>query len=109
MPELMQLVILRDLVTMCKRQDSIENTYSYNRHQIQVALIEITNLVHSLGEACASYLGELIPVLMSCVNDSEHGIRHEAAVAFQAVVVNFPSAGRKYIMTAIGEIQGKKE
>jgi hypothetical protein len=107
MPESMQLIILRDLVTICKAHESIESMHSYNRHQIQVALVEISNLVHCLGEACASYLGELLPALLSCINDSEHGVRHEAAVAFQTVVVNFPSAGRKYIMTAIGEIQGK--
>ncbi len=104
MPESMQLMIFRELATQSKPGKESE-VPGYNRHQLQVALVEISNLVITLGEACSSCLEDLIPALQYCLSDSDHGVRHEAAVAFQALAVAFPSAGRKYIMNMVGEIQ----
>ena len=105
MPEAMQLSIFRDLATRSKPRDGDDSTPIYNRHQLQVAMVEISHLVITLGEACASYLEDLIPAMEYCLADADHGVRHEAAIAFQAVAVAFPSAGRKYIMSMVGEIQ----
>ena len=103
MSETMQLAILRDLVTLSNPSE--DGISEFNRHQLQVAMVEISHLVTTLGEACASCLDELLPALQYCLSDADHGVRHEAAVAFQAVAVAFPSAGRKYIMTMVGEVQ----
>jgi hypothetical protein len=105
MPEAMQLIIFRELATLSKPREDYDGAPVFNRHQLQVALVEISNLAITLGEACASCLGELIPALQYCLSDADHGVRHEAAVAFQALAVAFPSAGRKYIMAMVGEIQ----
>eukprot|EP00554_Chaetoceros_debilis_P010162 CAMPEP_0194107668 /NCGR_PEP_ID=MMETSP0150-20130528/7501_1 /TAXON_ID=122233 /ORGANISM="Chaetoceros debilis, Strain MM31A-1" /LENGTH=2481 /DNA_ID=CAMNT_0038796151 /DNA_START=23 /DNA_END=7465 /DNA_ORIENTATION=- len=102
--ESMQLTILRDLVESCRCAENATSS-AFNRHQTQVALVEISNLATALGEACASTLDDLLPMLESCLSDSDHGVRHEAATAYQAVVTLFPSVGRKYIITSIGFIQ----
>jgi hypothetical protein len=101
MPEAVQIDLLRDLAAICSNPSSTE----WNRHQLQVALVEISHLVTTLGDAAVSSLDDLLPALRDCIVHSDHGIRHEAAVAFQAIAVVFPTAGRKYIMTSVGEIQ----
>ena len=100
MTETMQLSLLRDFSSMAS-----SSTRRWNRHQYQIAFVEISHLVSTLGEACASALDELIPSLQRCLSHSDHGVRYEAAVAFQAVTVAFPSAGRKCIMSMVDEIQ----
>ncbi len=100
MSETMQLSLLRDFASMIASSDR-----KWNKHQRQVALVEISHLVSTLGEACASGLDELVPSLQQCLAHSDHGVRYEAAVAFQAVTLAFPSAGRKYIMSMVDEIQ----
>lgn len=104
MSETMQQTILRELAALSKPK-SKSGVPEFNRHQLQVAMVEISHLVTALGEASASCLEELLPAMQYCLSDSDHGVRHEAAVAFQAVAIAFPSAGRKYIMTMVGEIQ----
>ena len=101
MPEPVQIDLLRDLATICSNPSSTE----WNRHQLQVALVEISHLVTALGDAATSSLDDLLPALRDCLVHSDHGIRHEAAVAIQAIAVVFPTAGRKYIMASVGEIQ----
>lgn len=105
MSEAMQQTILRDLATLSIPNENKGGVPEFNRHQLQVAMVEISHLVTALGEASASCLDELIPAMQYCLSDSDHGVRHEAAVAFQAVAIVFPSAGRKYIMTMVGEVQ----
>lgn len=105
MTETMQHTILRDLASASKPKESNDGYPEYNRHQLQVAMVEISHLVTVLGESCASCLDDIIPALMFCLNDSDHGVRHEAAIAFQSIAIVFPSAGRKHLMTFIGEVQ----
>jgi hypothetical protein len=104
MSETMQLAVLRDLTTACKLNEDGDISI-LNRHQLQVAMIEISHLITALGEASASCLEDLLPSLQYCLSDSDHGVRYEAATAFQAVVISFPCAGRKHIMTMVGELQ----
>ena len=103
MTERMQLSLLRDLSSMASPTSS--SGRMWNTHQYQVAFIEISHLLYALGEASASALDELIPSMQQCLSHSDHGVRFEAAIAFQALTIAFPSAGRKYIMTMIDEIQ----
>lgn len=103
MTETMQLSLLRDFSSMTSTTTS--GVWKLNKHQYQVAFIEISHIVSTLGEACASALDELIPSLQQCLSHPDHGVRFEAATAFQAVTVAFPSAGRKYIMAMVDEIQ----
>ena len=98
MTETMQLSLLRDFSSPSASQ-------KWNRHQYQIALVEISHLVSTLGEGCASALDELIPLIQQCLAHPDHGVRHEAAIAFQAIAVAFPSSGRKYIMSMVDEIQ----
>jgi len=84
-------------------------TTAYSRHQIQVALIEISHLITTLGEASSSTLSDLIPALQRCLSDSDHGVRLEAATAYQAVTVVFPSAGRRLVMIAVDKIQQHRD
>ena len=105
MSETMQQTILRDLATLSRPNKNKGGVPEFNRHQLQVAMVEISHLVTALGEASASCLEELLPAMQYCLSDADHGVRHEAAVAFQAITLVFPSAGRKYIMTMVGEVQ----
>ena len=129
--EPVQLALMKDLIEICSSISSSSNgsggdktssddngdttastsnmgsgsTTIYTRNQIQVALIEISHLTYALGEASSSTLDDLIPALYKCLSDSDHGVRLEAAIAFQAVTVVFPNAGRKVIMVAIDNIR----
>ncbi len=73
-----------------------------NRHQLQVALIEISHLVVTLGEAGASSLEDLLPVLRESLSYADHGVRHEAAAAYVSISQPFPSKGRLYVIESLG-------
>jgi hypothetical protein len=118
-PESIQLTILRDLAILCRssvthtspdggidavRSSSSEEKGKYmNRHQLQVALIEISHIVVSVGDSGASSLEDLQPVLRDCLSHPDHGVRHEAAAVYAAIAQAFPSEGRKF---AIGSLSG---
>ena len=83
LPELSQITMLRSLVSACRSSVastsadggmgssepvSSPNMKQLNRHQLQVALIEISNVIVCLGEAGASSLEDLMPVLRDCLS-----------------------------------------
>ena len=72
-----------------------------NRHQIQVALVEMSHLIIGLGEAAAASLEEIMPVLKDCLAHRDHGVRLEAATAYTAVAQAFPSEGRKFVIESL--------
>ena len=117
--ELSQLMILRALISACR--SSVDPTSAdggtgslrpandpemggkqLNRHQLQVALIEISHLVVGLGEAGASSLEDLMPVLRDCLSYPDHGVRHEAAAVYAATAQAFPSEGRVFVIESLG-------
>ena len=114
--ESIQLTILRDLATMCRssvahtspdggtdarRSVGEEKGKQVNRHQLQVALIEMSHIVVSVGEAGASLLEDLHPILQDCLSHPDHGVRHEAAAVYAAIAQAFPSEGRKFAIESL--------
>lgn len=72
-----------------------------NRHQIQVALVEMSHLIIGLGEAAAASLEEIMPVLKDCLAHRDHGVRLEAATVYTAVTQAFPCEGRKFVIESL--------
>eukprot|EP00986_Skeletonema_menzelii_P004460 scaffold1524_cov140-Skeletonema_menzelii.AAC.1 len=114
--ESIQLTILRDLANMCRssvghtspdggtdsrRSVGDEKGKHMNRHQLQVALIEMSHIVVAVGEAGASSLEDLHPILQDCLSHSDHGVRHEAAAVYAAIAQAFPSEGRKFVIEGL--------
>jgi len=114
--ESIQLTILRDLATMCRssvghttpdggtdarRSLGDDKGKSMNRHQLQVALIEMSHIVVAVGEAGASSLEDLHPILQDCLSHPDHGVRHEAAAVYAAIAQAFPSEGRKFAIESL--------
>ena len=82
-----QLMILRQLTSACRssvsstgadggssstRATDSEDQKQLNRHQLQVALVEISHVIVALGEAGASSLEDLMPVLRDCLSYADH-------------------------------------
>lgn len=116
MAELSQLAVLRELTAACRssvtptapdgstdasRTNSSESRKQLNRHQIQVALIEISHLVVGVGEAGAASLEDLLPVLQDCLSHSDHGVRHESAAVYAAIAQSFPTEGRNFVIESL--------
>lgn len=113
-----QLLILRELTSACRSSVSStsadggtgparqaadsENAKHLNRHQLQVALVEISHVIVALGEAGASSLEDLMPVLRDCLSYPDHGVRHEAAAVYAAIAQAFPSEGRVFVIESLG-------
>jgi hypothetical protein len=112
-----QLKILRELISACRSSvssasddggnSSVVATETnkgklLNRHQLQVALIEISHLIVALGEAGASSLEDLLPVLRDSLSYADHGVRHEAAAAYASVAQSFPNEGRLFVIESLG-------
>ena len=72
-----------------------------NRHQMQVALIEMSHLVITLGEAGAASLEEILPVVKDCLSDRDHGVRFEAATLYASIAQAFPTEGRKFVIESL--------
>lgn len=117
LPESSQLVILRELSSICRasvssttadggtglnRASNPESEKQLNRHQLQVALVEISHVIVALGEAGASSLEDLMPILRDCLSHTDHGVRHEAATVFSAIAQAFPSEGRVFVIESLG-------
>ena len=114
--ESIQLTILRDLAAMCRssvvrttpdggtdtnRSTNETKGKKMNRHQLQVALIEMSHIVVAVGEAGASSLEDLHPILQDCLCHPDHGVRHEAAALYAAIAQAFPSEGRKFAIESL--------
>lgn len=112
-----QLMVLRELTSACRasvastdadggtsptKASPPENQKRLNRHQLQVALAESSHAIVALGEAAASSLEDLLPVLRDCLSHADHGVRHEAAAAYAAVAQAFPSEGRVFVILSLG-------
>lgn len=112
-----QLKILRELLSACRLSvcstddnggiSSIVGADAssgkrLNRHQLQVALIEISHLIVTLGEAGASSLEDLLSILRDSLSYADHGVRHEAATALVAISQPFPSKGRLFVIESLG-------
>ena len=116
LPESSQLKVLRKLTSACRSSVSFttadggtgsaqtitENEKQLNRHQLQVALVEISHVVVALGEAGASSLEDLMPTLRDCLSYTDHGVRHEAAAVYAAIAQAFPSEGRVFVVESLG-------
>lgn len=117
-----QLKILRELTSACRLAVSSETDAGgissvtasdtnkrkqLNRHQLQVTLIEISHLIAALGEAGASSLEDLLPVLRDSLSYADHGVRHEAAAAYASIAQVFPSEGRVFVIESLGTFGAK--
>lgn len=68
---------------------------------MQVALIEMSHLVITLGEAGAASLEEILPVVKDCLSDRDHGVRFEAATLYASIAQAFPTEGRKFVIESL--------
>ena len=114
-----QLNVLRELTAACTcsvnsstdgtdatRSTNVEST-SLNRHQIQVALTEISHLVVAVGEAGASSLEDILTMVENCLSHSDHGVRYEAAIVYAAIAQAFPAEGRKFVINSLSGVIAK--
>jgi hypothetical protein len=83
------------------RSANSEHGKVLNRHQLQVALVEMSHLIIALGEAGAASLDEITPVLKDCLAHREHGVRLEAATVYVAIAQAFPTEGRKFVIESL--------
>ena len=112
-----QLMIIRQLISACSSSISLtsadggsganRNAYTdnhkrLNRHQLQVALVEISHLVVALGEAGASTLEDLLPVLRDLLSCADAGVRHEASAVYASISQAFPTVGRAFVIERLG-------
>lgn len=105
--EVAQLSILHELTALCAGQSLDQQTKPLNSQQLQVALVEISHLFCSLGEAAGSTLEDLVPLLTNCLQHPDHGVRHESAIACAAVAASFPGQARHILALSLEEIQGQ--
>ena len=98
--ETSQLSILHDLINLCSTGQK-----NVTANQLQVALIEISHLLATLGEAAGSSIEDLVSAINRCLRHSSHGVRHEAAVAAAAFASVFPCDGRHLVQAAVNDIQ----
>ena len=112
-----QQTLLRDLAALCKNSFGVSGSDDgvvaamcdsggamLNRYQLQIILIEISNLIAALGEAGAAALEDILPVLSVGLSHEDHGVRHETAVALQATARSFPREGRKMLASSLEAI-----
>ncbi|KAL7509674.1 hypothetical protein ACHAXN_006645 [Cyclotella atomus] len=114
--EISQLSILKDLTTACRvsivpvgmdgssdpsRPANSEHGKVLNRHQLQVALVEMSHLIITLGEAGAASLDDITQVLKDCLAHRDHGVRMEAATVYTAIAQAFPTEGRKFVIESL--------
>jgi hypothetical protein len=112
-----QLVILRQLTKACrssvsstsadggsgaKRGINTDGHKQLNRHQLQVALVEISHVIVALGEAGASSLEDLLPVLRDTLSHADAGVRHEASIVYASISQAFPTEGRTFVIECLG-------
>ncbi|KAL9184425.1 hypothetical protein ACHAXT_002511 [Thalassiosira profunda] len=113
-----QLMMLRELTSACRSSVSSttadggiggsttatdsERSKWLNRHQLQVALVEMSHVIVALGEAGASSLEDLLPVLRDCLSHTDHGVRHEAAAVYAAIAQSFPTEMRVFVIESLG-------
>eukprot|EP00934_Nitzschia_sp_Nitz4_P002708 Nitzschia sp. Nitz4//scaffold42_size132992//119267//129070//NITZ4_003422-RA/size132992-processed-gene-0.49-mRNA-1//-1//CDS//3329551787//2698//frame0 len=95
-----QITIMYDLIRLCGKERG-----ALRGNQVQVAFIEISNILAVLGEAATSALEDLVPALSTCLRDTDQGVRHEAAIACASMTTVSPVVGQKLIRTCIDEIQ----
>ena len=112
-----QLMIIRQLTSACSssisstsadgggganRSADTDGHKRLNRHQLQVALVEMSHLVVALGEAGASTLEDLLPVLSDLLSCADAGVRHEASAVYASISQAFPSVGRAFVIERLG-------
>jgi hypothetical protein len=102
-----QLSILHELTALSVGQPSDKQTKPLNAQQLQVALIEISHVFSTLGEAAGSALEDLVPLLTNSLKHPDQGVRHESAVACAAVAASFPGHARQMLTLALEEIQAQ--
>jgi hypothetical protein len=106
--EPVQITFLQELVALLPRgQEPKEATGMVkvmNPNQLQVILMETSNLLATLGEAAASRVKDLIERLNVCLSHNDRGVRQEAAVACVAMANSYPSEGRLLVSSFLQEI-----
>lgn len=113
-----QLSMIRDLATFCEvqaqaqqQQQHITTTTNNSKHQLsnpfqlQVALIEMSHLVTTLGEAAMSSWNQIIPALDGCIIYPDAGVRYEACNLYAALTCAIPGEGVAILTKCMEEIK----
>jgi hypothetical protein len=106
--EASQLIILQEMIGLLPSAATEElpsSTTLLNASQQQVVMIEISNIIDTLGEAAGSRVEELRIKLELCLVSSNHGTRYEAAVACVAIGTKFPSQAVRLIVDSLETIE----
>jgi hypothetical protein len=114
--EPVQLGILRELALFCHGSDSDHDDtnsnhekMTKNRYQLQVALVEVSHLLVTLGEAAATALDDVVlPALKACLIHVDRGVRHEAAIAVCALATAVPTKSRALFITLLDELESNQ-
>lgn len=102
-----QLLILRQLTSACSLSVSLSCTNKgtddclLNRHQIQVALVEMSHVIITLGEAGASCIEDILPVLRDLLSHADAGVRQETSAVFASISQAFPAEGQKFVLRSL--------
>eukprot|EP00977_Amphora_coffeiformis_P001138 scaffold236_cov245-Amphora_coffeaeformis.AAC.5 len=88
-----------------KTKGAFDSGKQLNANQLQVALVEISHLIASLGEAVSSKVEDILKAVRQLLEHTDTGVRFEAAVACTALVNNFPPVGSTIFPDLILEIQ----
>ena len=105
--ELAQQTLIKALSEICFSADETAAD-SPNDQQLQVALIEISHLLTSLGEAAPSMLDHVQPALEKCICHAEAGVRMEAAAVYAALGACVPGFLQAHIQKSVTQCQYHK-
>lgn len=102
-PEPVQLSLARALVKLLSADSNL------NSLQLQLVLVEVSNLTRTLGDGTAVYAEALIPRLLDLLRHFSYGVRFEAAVSLEAVCHSLPHTSAVLLSQTITAVRTQYE
>lgn len=102
-PEPVQLSLARALVKLLSADSNL------NSLQLQLVLVEVSNLTRTLGDGTAVYAEALIPRLLDLLRHFSYGVRFEAAVTLEAVCHSLPHTSSVLLSQTITAVRSQYE
>ncbi len=110
--ETLQLIVSREIINLLDQynKDSTGElglglgSKTLNEHQLQVCLVELSNLVTALGQAAGSLKDILVPCLLPYIRHLGYGVRVEAAVVLASVGKVLPHIGVSIVSSCVSNV-----
>ena len=102
-PEPVQLSLARALVKLLSADSNL------NSLQLQLGLVEVSNLTRTLGDGTAVFAEALIPRLLDLLRHFSYGVRFEAAVTLEAVCHSLPHTSSVLLSQTISAVRTQYE